>query len=84
MPNEHENTKFYHNIIENLTSHGYNLYEISSLSKPGMQCRHNLHYWDIEPYIGFGPLHTVTIINIDGITQKVWMCIYKILNQISR
>ncbi len=55
MPNEDRNTKFYHNTIKNLTSHGYNLYEISSLSRPGMQCRHNLHYWNIEPYLGFGP-----------------------------
>ena len=55
MPNGNRKTKFYHKTIENLTSHGYNLYEISSLSKPGMQCRHNLHYWDIEPYLGFGP-----------------------------
>jgi len=55
MPNEDRNTKFYHNTVKNLTSHGYNLYEISSLSKPGMQCKHNLHYWNIEPYLGFGP-----------------------------
>ena len=20
-----------------------------------MQCKHNLHYWNIEPYLGFGP-----------------------------
>ena len=55
MPIEDVNARFYQNTIEKLTSHGYNLYEISNLSKPDMQCKHNLHYWDIEPYLGFGP-----------------------------
>ena len=47
--------KFYQNIKEKLTSHGYNFYEISNFSKPYLQCKHNLHYWGIEPYLGFGP-----------------------------
>ena len=55
MPIEDRNAKFYQNTIEKLTLHGYNLYEISNLSKHGMECKHNLHYWDIEPYLGFGP-----------------------------
>ena len=47
--------KFYQNIKEKLTLNGYNFYEISNFSKPDLQCKHNLHYWDIEPYLGFGP-----------------------------
>ena len=38
-----------------LSYHQYIPYEISNFSKPGKECRHNLHYWNIDPYIGFGP-----------------------------
>ena len=38
-----------------LSSHGYNPYEISSFSKKGHKCKHSLHYWRIEPNLGFGP-----------------------------
>jgi len=33
---------------------GYRHYEISSYCKPGYQSRHNLKYWDLSPYLGFG------------------------------
>ena len=55
MPKEEINAKFFENTIEKLTSNDYGLYEISNFSKPGLQCKHNLHYWNIEPYLGFGP-----------------------------
>ena len=38
-----------------LSYHQYIPYEISNFSKPEKECRHNLHYWNIDPYIGFGP-----------------------------
>ena len=55
MPDNDLNARFYQNTLENLTAFGYELYEISNFSKPGLQCKHNIHYWDIEPYLGFGP-----------------------------
>lgn len=33
---------------------GYHRYEISNYSQPGMECRHNLKYWLMEEYLGFG------------------------------
>ena len=29
-------------------------YEISNWGRPGMECRHNLQYWRMQPYLGFG------------------------------
>ena len=55
MPKEEINATFFKNTVEILTSNGYRFYEISNFSKPGLQCKHNMHYWNIEPYLGFGP-----------------------------
>jgi oxygen-independent coproporphyrinogen-3 oxidase len=33
---------------------GYHHYEISNYARPGFESRHNLKYWLLEPYIGFG------------------------------
>lgn len=38
-----------------LTSNGYEHYEISNFSIPGMRSRHNSSYWNGACYIGLGP-----------------------------
>lgn len=30
-------------------------YEISNYAKQGYECRHNIHYWNYDEYISFGP-----------------------------
>ena len=40
---------------ESLEQGGYEHYEISNFCLPGMECRHNLRYWHMEPYLGVGP-----------------------------
>ena len=37
-----------------MTDYGYQNYEISNWSKPGMESLHNMRYWKND-YIGFGP-----------------------------
>ena len=34
---------------------GYRQYEISNFAVPGRESRHNLKYWDAQPYLGVGP-----------------------------
>jgi oxygen-independent coproporphyrinogen-3 oxidase len=40
------------NLLQNS---GYEQYEISNYAKNGFECQHNNHYWNIDPYLGFGP-----------------------------
>lgn len=40
--------------IEQLTEQGLTPYEISALSRPGYECRHNNNYWAFGDYIGIG------------------------------
>jgi len=41
--------------VSRLARAGYGQYEISNFAKPGFASRHNLRYWNLQPYIGFGP-----------------------------
>ena len=42
-------------LIDELTTAGYEHYEISNFCKPGMYSRHNTSYWQGIPYLGCGP-----------------------------
>jgi len=42
-------------LMEILEQAGYEHYEISNFSLPGMHSRHNSSYWQGIPYFGFGP-----------------------------
>lgn len=50
-----EDRKMYERAVEVLTEAGYVHYEISNFAKPGYESRHNLKYWDLDDYAGFGP-----------------------------
>lgn len=41
--------------VDCLTRAGYEQYEISNFALPGFASRHNLRYWLMRPYLGFGP-----------------------------
>ena len=45
----------YLSAIEILQQHGYRQYEISNFCRKGNVSRHNLKYWNGDPYLGFGP-----------------------------
>lgn len=48
------NRQMYHEAVKLLQENGYLHYEISNASLPGRQCQHNLKYWSMCDYIGFG------------------------------
>jgi len=44
----------YYSAKEKLSLAGYQHYEISNFAMLGYECRHNIIYWRLEPYIGLG------------------------------
>ncbi|HET8548401.1 MAG TPA: radical SAM family heme chaperone HemW [Bryobacteraceae bacterium] len=44
----------YEHAVERLAAMGIARYEISNFARPGAESRHNLKYWLLEPYAGFG------------------------------
>jgi len=55
IPDDDYSAELYTWTQKYLSSGGYVQYEISNWSKSGKECRQNLHYWQIHPYLGFGP-----------------------------
>ncbi len=54
LPSEEEERRMYEYTKEYLASRGYARYEISNYAKEGYECKHNIGYWDLTEYIGFG------------------------------
>ncbi len=53
-PDEEQTAGFYETAVERLAALGIRRYEISNFARPGLESRHNLKYWRLEPYAGFG------------------------------
>lgn len=54
LPEEDLQAAMYEEGIAHFEKAGYALYEISNLSKPGYESRHNLAYWRYRSYLGLG------------------------------
>lgn len=55
LPTDDETADIYLMAAETAENRGLMQYEISNFAAPGYQSRHNLKYWQLEEYIGFGP-----------------------------
>ncbi len=55
MPAENKSAEWFKKTRTILNKFGYKPYEISNFSLSKKECMHNLHYWNIDPYLGFGP-----------------------------
>ena len=54
LPGEDTEAEMFEYIISEMETNGFEHYEISNFTKPGMESRHNLMYWDNAEYYGFG------------------------------
>ena len=54
FPDELEDRKMYHYVVNGLEKIDLHQYEISNFSKIGFECRHNRTYWKLRDYISFG------------------------------
>ena len=54
IPSDSEIADMYEFAVERLEGLGVFRYEISNFSRPGFESVHNLKYWRLEPYAGFG------------------------------
>lgn len=55
LPGDEAQAEMYLKTVEELARRGYAQYEISNFARPGMESRHNLKYWTLGEYAGFGP-----------------------------
>ena len=53
-PDDDQTADFYEIAVERLAALGIARYEISNFARPGFESRHNLKYWKLEHYVGFG------------------------------
>jgi oxygen-independent coproporphyrinogen-3 oxidase len=55
LPSDETQNLMYGALDVHLSKAGYDRYELSNFSKPGLECRHNVKYWHLLPYLGLGP-----------------------------
>ena len=54
IPDDDTQADMYLYMVEALERYGFRQYEISNFAKRGFQSRHNLKYWQMGEYMGFG------------------------------
>lgn len=55
LPDDDAQAELYLAAVERLEAQGCAQYEISNFARPGRESRHNLKYWTLGEYLGFGP-----------------------------
>ena len=55
LPGDEVQADMYLYTVDYLLRHGYRQYEISNFARTGRESRHNLKYWTLGEYAGFGP-----------------------------
>lgn len=54
LPDEDEEREMHWAVDGFLKDQGFEHYEISSYCRPGYESQHNIKYWELMPYLGFG------------------------------
>jgi len=55
LPDDDEQADMYCYAADMLDRYGYKQYEVSNFCIPGFESKHNLKYWSLGDYMGFGP-----------------------------
>jgi len=55
LPDDDAQADMYLWMVDRLAAAGYHQYEVSNFAKKGKESHHNLRYWLMREYIGFGP-----------------------------
>ena len=55
LPGDDIQADMYLYTVDYLARHGFRQYEISNFARTGRESRHNLKYWTLGDYAGFGP-----------------------------
>ena len=55
LPGDDAQAEMYLETVDFLEGYGCRQYEISNFARPGRESRHNLKYWTLGEYVGFGP-----------------------------
>lgn len=55
IPSGDDQADMYLYAVQTLSLYNYGQYEISNFARRGFESRHNMKYWDLEDYLGFGP-----------------------------
>ncbi|MGM9619390.1 MAG: radical SAM family heme chaperone HemW [Oscillospiraceae bacterium] len=55
LPDDDAQAEMYLAAVRFLDQAGYAQYEISNFARPGLYSRHNMKYWTLMEYAGFGP-----------------------------
>jgi oxygen-independent coproporphyrinogen-3 oxidase len=55
FPGEDETAERWEGFQATANALGLLRYEVSNFARPGEECRHNLGYWAMAPYLGLGP-----------------------------
>ncbi len=76
IPSEDLTVELYETAVESLARMGLGRYEISNFARPGSESAHNLKYWRLEPYAGFGAdAHsfdgTIRLQNVETVAEYV-------------
>jgi len=54
LPSERDERAMYHYAVTRLAEAGFKRYEISNFATEGKECKHNMLYWTMGEYLGFG------------------------------
>lgn len=81
LPDDDEQADMYLYTVETLERYDYPQYEISNFAISGFESRHNLKYWRLDDYMGFGPgAHSC----VDGVRYSFVRDLNKYINGVSR